>query len=194
MGLTLWSEKSFLKGRTVWFSFQKFCHCDIKESVIDLICTFIRAKSSPSCIYCMTLTGWVPRALRVRLHCSKRSESTDVTVCWWVALVTNVRAGGKFQCFLKVFTLVSSSVYYSTWRERWYVSPKRRLTANELHGIVPHKIILFVTTAVRTSCLKSKSRSTNVICFKILIFREKIFWRDICRTPSDSKQPDPLAV
>jgi hypothetical protein len=32
-----------------------------------------------------------------------------------------------------------------------YVPPKRRLTLNGLHGVISQKIILFITTAVRTS-------------------------------------------
>jgi hypothetical protein len=30
-------------------------------------------------------------------------------------------------------------------------SPKRRLTLNGLHGVIPQKILLFITSAVRTS-------------------------------------------
>jgi hypothetical protein len=32
-----------------------------------------------------------------------------------------------------------------------HVPPKRRLTFNGLHGVISHKIELFITTAVRTS-------------------------------------------
>jgi hypothetical protein len=31
------------------------------------------------------------------------------------------------------------------------VTPKRRLTLNGLHDVIPQKIVLFITTAVRTS-------------------------------------------
>jgi hypothetical protein len=31
------------------------------------------------------------------------------------------------------------------------VPPKRRLTFNGLHGVISQKIVLFITTAVRTS-------------------------------------------
>jgi hypothetical protein len=36
---------------------------------------------------------------------------------------------------------------------RWvrYVLPKRRLTLNGLHGVVSQKMVLFITTAVKTS-------------------------------------------
>jgi hypothetical protein len=37
------------------------------------------------------------------------------------------------------------------WRWRRYVPPKRRLTFNGLHGVISRKIVLFITTAVRTS-------------------------------------------
>jgi hypothetical protein len=32
-----------------------------------------------------------------------------------------------------------------------YVPPKRRLTLNGLHGVISQKMVLFITTAVRTS-------------------------------------------
>jgi hypothetical protein len=37
------------------------------------------------------------------------------------------------------------------WRRRWYDPPKRRLTFNGLHGFIAQKIVLFITTAARTS-------------------------------------------
>jgi hypothetical protein len=37
------------------------------------------------------------------------------------------------------------------WRWRQYVPPKRRLTLNGLHGVMSQKMVLFITTAVRTS-------------------------------------------
>jgi hypothetical protein len=37
------------------------------------------------------------------------------------------------------------------WRWRRYVPPKRRLHLNRLHGVTSEKMILFITTAVKTS-------------------------------------------
>jgi hypothetical protein len=37
------------------------------------------------------------------------------------------------------------------WKMKVYVPPKRRSTFNRLHGVISQKIILFITTAVRTS-------------------------------------------
>jgi hypothetical protein len=36
-------------------------------------------------------------------------------------------------------------------RWRRYVPPKRRLKLNELHGVIPQKTILFITTAVKST-------------------------------------------
>jgi hypothetical protein len=37
------------------------------------------------------------------------------------------------------------------WRWRWYVPPKSWSTLNRLHGIISQKMVLFVTTGMRTS-------------------------------------------
>jgi hypothetical protein len=37
------------------------------------------------------------------------------------------------------------------WQGRRYIPPKRRFTFNGLHGVISQKIVLFITTAVRTS-------------------------------------------
>jgi hypothetical protein len=39
------------------------------------------------------------------------------------------------------------------WKWRRYIPPKRRLTLNGLHGVISQKMVLFITTAVRTSNL-----------------------------------------
>jgi hypothetical protein len=54
-------------------------------------------------------------------------------------------------CLPPPFTLVSCSDYSSTWRSRRYVFPKRRFIFSRIHGVISHKIVLFITTAVRTS-------------------------------------------
>jgi hypothetical protein len=38
-----------------------------------------------------------------------------------------------------------------SWRWRRYIPPKRRLKLNGLHGVISQKMILFITTAVKTS-------------------------------------------
>jgi hypothetical protein len=37
------------------------------------------------------------------------------------------------------------------WRWGWYVPPKHQLTLNGLHGVISQKMVLFITTAVKTS-------------------------------------------
>jgi hypothetical protein len=37
------------------------------------------------------------------------------------------------------------------WKWGLYIPPKRQLTVNGLHGVISQKIVLFITTAVRTS-------------------------------------------
>jgi hypothetical protein len=55
----------------------------------------------------------------------------------------NQQANRWQACLLKLFL--------RPWRWMRYVPPKRRLQLNRLHGIISHKTILFITTAVRTS-------------------------------------------
>jgi hypothetical protein len=47
--------------------------------------------------------------------------------------------------------LVLLNLFLRPWRWRRYVPPKRRLTLNILHGVISQKIVLFITTAVKTS-------------------------------------------
>jgi hypothetical protein len=42
-------------------------------------------------------------------------------------------------------------LFFRPWRLRRYVPPKRRLTFNGLHDVISQKVVLFITTAVRTS-------------------------------------------
>jgi hypothetical protein len=53
-------------------------------------------------------------------------------------------------CLLAGFLL---NLFLRPWRWRRYVPPKRRLTLNGLHGAISQKLILFITTAVKTSKL-----------------------------------------
>jgi hypothetical protein len=43
------------------------------------------------------------------------------------------------------------NLFLRPWRLRRYVPPKRRLTLNGLHGVISQTMILFITTAVKTS-------------------------------------------
>jgi hypothetical protein len=56
--------------------------------------------------------------------------------------------------------LVLLNLFLRPWRWRRYFPPKRRLELNGLHGVVSQKMILFITTAVKTS------NPTNVILFE----------------------------
>jgi hypothetical protein len=52
---------------------------------------------------------------------------------------------------------------FRPWRWRRYVPPKHRLTLNGLHGVISQKMLLFITTAVRTSNPTSFKWSTYSI-------------------------------
>jgi hypothetical protein len=54
-------------------------------------------------------------------------------------------------CLLPAFTLVSCLAYSSSLKMNATCPPKRRLTFDELHGVIFQKIKLFITTAVRIS-------------------------------------------
>jgi hypothetical protein len=43
------------------------------------------------------------------------------------------------------------SLHLRGWRWRCHVPPKRRLTFNSVHDVIPQRIELFITTGVRTS-------------------------------------------
>jgi hypothetical protein len=43
------------------------------------------------------------------------------------------------------------NLFLRPWRWGRYVPPKRRLKLNGLHGVISQKMILFITTAVKTS-------------------------------------------
>jgi hypothetical protein len=61
------------------------------------------------------------------------------------------------------------NLFFRPWRWRWYVPPKRRLTLNGLHGVISQKMVLFITTGVKTSnpilftC--SDESSLLIICY-----------------------------
>jgi hypothetical protein len=62
---------------------------------------------------------------------------------------TSKQAGDKQKpnaCFLVLLNL-----FLRPWRWRPYVPPKRQWKLNGLHGVISQKMILFITTAVKTS-------------------------------------------
>jgi hypothetical protein len=71
----------------------------------------------------------------------------------------SIRTRTLFGCeILATVTINSTSwfllnLFLRPWRWRRYVPPKRRLTLNGLHCVISQKIVLFITTAVRTSNL-----------------------------------------
>jgi hypothetical protein len=99
----------------------------------------------------------------------------DMTTC--SPLSVNWRFGGTYNLNLQGRRNKFSKKPAS---KRRYVPPKRRLTLNGLHGVISQKIILFITTAVKTSnptCLSLfaniSSASSNrgfYACIVILAF------------------------
>jgi hypothetical protein len=57
-----------------------------------------------------------------------------------------------------------AELIFLSWRWRRYVTPKRRLTLNGLHSVISQKIVLFTTTAVRTSNPSKLFKSTVKEC------------------------------
>jgi hypothetical protein len=56
----------------------------------------------------------------------------------------------QIACFEE--TTLDYEEYHLQGRRKWrrYVPPKRRLQLNRLHGVISQKMILFITTAVKT--------------------------------------------
>jgi hypothetical protein len=81
----------------------------------------------------------------------------DMTPC--SPLSFNRRFGGTYRLHLQgrrryvatCFFVGLLNLFSRPWRWRRYVSPKRRLKLNGLQGVTSHKMILFITTAVKTS-------------------------------------------
>jgi hypothetical protein len=62
---------------------------------------------------------------------------------------TSLTSGGILPtCFHACFLF---RLFFRPWRWRRYVPPKLRLTLNGLHRGISQKMVLFITTAVRTS-------------------------------------------
>jgi hypothetical protein len=84
----------------------------------------------------------------------------DITPCR--PLSVNRCSGGTYRLHLQgveKYVQQETSLFFRSQRWRRYVPPKRRLTLNGLHGVISQKIVLFTTTAVRTSNPKIESAS-----------------------------------
>jgi hypothetical protein len=98
------------------------------------------------------------------------SKSHWIDIFWditpWSPLKFNRRFGRTYRLHLQgrrisrarnqrsfppAFTLVSYRLILRPWRWRRYVPPKRRLTFNGLYGVISHKMVLFISTAEKTS-------------------------------------------
>jgi hypothetical protein len=95
----------------------------------------------------------------------KSSIFWDITPCSPFSI--NRRFGGT--CRLQG----ACHLLFRSWTWRRYVPPKRRLTLNGLQGVISQKMVLFVTTAVRTSNpIKS--------CLSIEVCRRSIWLYCLC--------------
>jgi hypothetical protein len=104
---------------------------------------------------------YISFSLRIRMRTLFRVLSCDLQV-FLIPLKVNRRFGGTY---LHLRGRISLERYQreSRWQanclvrlirlRRWmrYVPPKPRMTFNELHGLISHKITLFMSTAVRSS-------------------------------------------
>jgi hypothetical protein len=72
-------------------------------------------------------------------------------VCWVTTDFRRNISPSSSECFPPACLLVLLNLFLRPWRWRRYVPPKRPLTLNGLHGVISQKMILFITTAVKTS-------------------------------------------
>jgi hypothetical protein len=103
---------------------------------LDSLCPLIKT-------YLKSIIFWdmTPCSL---LSCKRRfGETYRLHLQGW----RNNSARSRWQAFLQVV----AELFLQPWRWRRYVPPKRRLQLNRLHGVISQKMILFITTAVRTS-------------------------------------------
>jgi hypothetical protein len=84
----------------------------------------------------------------------KSTILSDITTC--SPLSVNRRFGGTYhlhlQGLLATWLLAGFLLNFVLRPLRWwlYGPPKRRLTLNGLHGVISHKMVLFITTSVKT--------------------------------------------
>jgi hypothetical protein len=74
-------------------------------------------------------------------------------VCWMSIEVSGENIASIFKLVLATYFHAGFllSLFFRPWKWRRYVPPKRRLTLKGLHGVISQKLVLFITTAVRTS-------------------------------------------
>jgi hypothetical protein len=88
----------------------------------------------------------------------------DITPC---SLLSRFAA-----CFYAGFLL---SFFFLPWRWRRYVPPKGRLAFNGLHGLVSQNIVLFLTTAVRTSNPTYVEYKLQMLCASVVVATKEHF-------------------
>jgi hypothetical protein len=100
-------------------------------------------------------------------------ETSDITPC--SPLSVNRRFGGTYRRNLQGRKISraryqresSCSTYLWTLRWRWNVPLKRRLNLNGLHGVISQKMVLFITTALRSSNLQISCCRRSWHCVRI---------------------------
>jgi hypothetical protein len=102
-------------------------------------------------VICMKLIS-TPNSWRARVI-PKIIIFWDITLC--IPPQVNRLSGGTyrlhFQGRISRAKYQRESRWQAEWRWRRYVPPERRLACNGIHGVISQKVVLFITTAVRTS-------------------------------------------
>jgi hypothetical protein len=126
---------------------------DLKDLfIVSVLLTFVWRVNSEE-LY----EVWIRFNIKYRL---KSIIFWNITPC--SLLSCNRRFGGKYRLnlqgrrnnFVTCHLLTCGfllSLFLRPWRWRRYFPPKRRLQLNGLHGVISQKIIIFITTAVKTS-------------------------------------------
>jgi hypothetical protein len=72
----------------------------------------------------------------------------------------------------------SKNLFFRPWRWRRYVLPKSQLTLKEIHGVISQKMVLFITTAVRTSnpTCKTIVHKLDLWFSQPRLWRVTVFW------------------
>jgi hypothetical protein len=82
-------------------------------------------------------TTHIPNAFRILFRKVTQNNEESKRCRTWVS-----HSGGYEElCFHAVYL---TRLIFRPWKWRWYVSPKRRLTFNGLHGVTSQKIVFFI--------------------------------------------------
>jgi hypothetical protein len=65
------------------------------------------------------------------------------------------------------FTLVPCLAYFRPWRWKWHLPPKRRLTFSALHGVISHKIELFMRMMVVRNILICGEEDCHTFSYQV---------------------------